>query len=170
MKCCFVGHRKVENAELVKEKVKEVVERLIVENGVKTFYFGSRSKFDDICHAVVTQFKGKYSEIKRIYVRAEYAYISDSYKKYLLESYEDTYMPDGVENAGNASYVKRNQAMIEVSDVCIFYYKDDYLPPRRKNAKKDVVDYQPKSGAKLAYDYAVRKKKMIINIAKEIKG
>lgn len=35
-------------------------------------------------------------------------------------------------------------------------------------SKRDLLDYQPKSGTKLAFDFAKTKKKEIINIA-EIK-
>ena len=94
-----------------------------------------------------------------------YSEVDEAYKKYLLESYEDTYMPDGIENAGRASYVERNQAMINVSDCCVFYYLERYLPEQRKKAKRDLFVYQPKSGTKVAYDYAVTKRKKIINIA-----
>lgn len=55
--------------------------------------------------------------------------------------------------------MERNADMIDKSDVCIFYYDENYLPPRRKNAKRAIADYQPKSGTKIAYDYAQTKKK-----------
>ena len=69
-----------------------------------------------------------------------------------------------MEKAGKASYVERNQEMINKSDYCIVYYDENYLPPRRKNSRRDITDYQPKSGTAVAYDYAVKKKKEIINV------
>ena len=39
-----------------------------------------------------------------------------------------------------------------------------YAPPRRRNSSRGLFDYQPKSGTAVAYDYAVRKKKEIINV------
>ena len=53
--------------------------------------------------------------------------------------------------------------MIDKSDFCIVYYREDYKPPMRKNSRRDFFEYQPKSGTKLAYDYAKRKGKTIIN-------
>lgn len=164
--CCFIGHRTIKDKETIEKRLIEKVTTLIKE-GVDTFYFGSRSRFDDLAWEVVSKLKKEYQEIKRIYVRSSYAYIDDSYKNYLLESYEDTYMPDGVENAGAASYVERNQAMINLSDVCVFYYDENYLPARRKQSRCALSDYQPKSGTKIAFDYATKKGKKIINIAKE---
>ncbi len=162
--CCFFGHRRIGKAEAVKDRIHKNTERLIVEKNISTFLFGSKSKFDDLCYEVVSELKEKYPHIQRIYVRAEYPYISDDYKSYLLESYEDTYFPEKSVNAGKASYVERNQEMINNSSFCIVYYDENYLPPRRKNSKRDLLDYQPKSGTKIAYDYALKRKIEIINI------
>lgn len=164
--CCFIGHRTVKDKEIIEQRLIENVTSLI-KDGVDTFYFGSRSRFDDLAWEVVSKIKEEHQEIKRIYVHSSYAYIDDSYKNYLLESYEDTYMPEGVENAGAASYVERNQAMINSSDICVFYYDENYLPARRKQSRHALSDYQPKSGTKIAFEYAVKKGKQIINVAME---
>ena len=75
-----------------------------------------------------------------------------------------------MEKAGKASYVERNQEMINHSKFCVVYYDENYLPPRRKNGKRDLFDYQPKSGTKVALDYAIKRNKNIIyaNIIKTI--
>lgn len=135
----------------LKEKLRVVIERLIVDENIDTFLFGSKSQFDDLCYDVVTEIKKKYPHIKRIFVRAEYPYIDESYKAYLLESYEDTYFPKSVLGAGKASYVKRNYEMIENSRFCIVYYKANYTEKGRR------------SGTKIALDYAKKKKKSIIS-------
>ena len=82
----------------------------------------------------------------------------------MLKRYEDTYFLEHMDKAGKVSYVERNQEMINKSDFCVVYYDENYLPPRRKNSRRDLFDYQPKSGTAVAYEYAVRKKKQIINI------
>ena len=164
--CCFIGHRTIKDKEIIEKRLIGKITALIKE-GVDTFYFGSRSRFDDLAWEVVSELRKEYQHIKRIYVRSSYAYIDDSYKNYLLESYEDTYMPEGVENAGAASYVERNQAMINSSDICVFYYDENYLPARRKQSRRALSDYQPKSGTKIAFEYATKKKKKIINVAEE---
>lgn len=58
----------------------------------------------------------------------------------------------------------RNQEMIENSDICVFYYNKDYLPPKRKAPNKLMPDYQPNSGTAIAYAYAVQKRKQIYNM------
>ena len=162
--CCFFGHRKMEKSPELIERLTREIEALIIEKAVSTFYFGSKSEFDDLCHKTVTELKEKYPHIKRVYVRSAFQHIPDWYEDSLLEHYEDTYFPEHMEKAGRASYVERNQEMIDKSDFCIVYYDENYAPPRRKNSKRDLTDYQPKSGTKVAYDYAVKKKKEIINM------
>ena len=166
--CCFFGHRKISDADSLKIKVYETMENLILHNGVDTFLMGSTSEFDRLCRKVVSELKEKYTYIKRIYIRAEYPDINEDYENYLLESCEETYYPERARNAGKAVYVERNCEMIDKSDYCIAYFKDSYLPPRRKNSRRDLFDYQPKSGTGIAYKYAVQKKRTIINLAEKI--
>lgn len=162
--CCFFGHRKIKNADELGLRVKSIVEDLIINKKIDTFLFGSKSEFDSLCRSVVAEFRKKYPHIKRIYVRAEYPEINDSYKAYLLENCEDTYYPERIENAGRAVYVERNCEMIDNSAWCVVYYNKNYMPPRRRTGKNNVIPtYQPNSGTKRAYDYAKRKNLRIIN-------
>lgn len=162
--CCFFGHRKIEETSELRNKVYTVIEELIKDYEVHTFFFGSKSEFDDMCFDIVTDLKEKYSHIQRVYVRSAFADIDESYTNYLLEMYEGTYFPEKIRKSGKASYVERNQEMINKSKYCIVYYDENYLPPRRRNSCRDLTDYQPKSGTKLAYDYAVKKELTIINV------
>ena len=164
MVCCFFGHRKVEEPDVVREKVYSLVEELITKNQADRFLFGSKSDFDALCLSVVTELQKQYPRIRRIYVRAEFPYIDKHYTAYLLKSYDETYYPERMVGAGKAVYVERNQEMIDKAEVCVVYYDKNYLPPRRKNSRRDVLDYQPQSGTKLAYDYAVKKGKIIYNM------
>ena len=163
--CCFFGHRKISEADRLKIKVYEVMENLIVHSGVDTFLMGSKSDFDSLCREALSELKEKYTHIRRIYVRAEYSYINDDYEKYLLRNCEETYYPERLADAGKAVYVERNREMIDKSEYCIVYFKDGYLPHRRKNNRRDLFNYQPKSGTDIAYQYALRKNKTIINVA-----
>ncbi len=163
--CCFLGHRKIDNADKIAAELYTVAEHLITDNNITTFLFGSKSQFDRLCHKVITELKERYPNIQRIYVRAEYQHIDDNYTDYLLESYEETYYSNKAIGGGKAVYVERNCEMIDKSDICIMYYKEDYQPPMRKNSKRDLFAYQPKSGTAIAYEYAKRKHKEIINLA-----
>lgn len=163
--CCFFGHRKIAAADGLRKRLYKIIEDLIIYKYVDTFLFGSKSDFDKLCLAVVTELKYKYPYIQRVYVRAEFQYINDDYKAYLLQSYDDTYYPEQISGSGRAAYVERNQIMIDCSGICIVYYNKNYQPPQRKNSRRDIVPYQPKSGTRIAYEYAQRKKKIIIQTA-----
>lgn len=148
--CCFFGHRNTQKTEELKLKVKAVAEKLIVENSVDTFFFGSGSKFDNLCLYVVTELKEeKYPHIKRIYVRAEYPYISEEYRNWLLDFYDDTYYPEHMIRAGRAAYVERNYEMINNSEYCIVYYNEQKAPKKRKSGTKIALDYAKKKNRKL---------------------
>ena len=148
--CCFIGRRKIEDTLELRRELYDSIERLITDEKVDTFLLGSKSRFNDLCYELLTAIKEKHPHIKRIYVRAEYSYIDDSYKEYLLKYYEDTYYPEKIIGAGKAVYVERNCEMINNSRFCIFYYDEQNAPTTRK------------SGTKIALDYAVRNKKEII--------
>lgn len=75
------------------------------------------------------------------------------------KDYDGAMMSDRLWSAGKASYVERNQDMINESDYCVFYYNPEHQPPRRKYSKRPVGDYQPKSGTKVDFDYANQRKK-----------
>ena len=166
--CCFIGHRKIEESGGVIERATQVIKDLIVHKGVNTFLFGSRSEFDDVCHDIVTNLQKAYPQIKRIMYkcRSEYAVKKEEkaqlektcskllHREVQLKDYEGEVMSDRLWSAGKASYVERNQDMINASDYCVFYYNPQYQPPKAGA-----------SGTRLAYDYAFRKKRdTIINI------
>ena len=103
-----------------------------------------------MAHSVVTSIKNEYKFLKRIYVRAEYPYIDDTYKNYLLGNYEYTYYPKSVLKAGKSVYIKRNYEMIEKSQFCIIYHETDC--------------FGRKSGTDIAYKYAKKKNIIIKNV------
>ena len=153
---CFIGHRIINETEDLKSKLNEIIEKLIVDENVDTFLFGSKSRFNSLCLELVTKIKEKYPHIKRVYVRAEYPYISERYKNYLLKNYEDTYYPEKIINSGRATYVERNYELIDNSQFCIVYYDKENVPTTRK------------SGTKIALDYAIKKQKHIIVLPTEM--
>ena len=55
--CCFFGHRTINEAEELKLKLIEIIKRLILDEKVDTFLFGSKSRFDSLCLRLVTEIK-----------------------------------------------------------------------------------------------------------------
>lgn len=176
--CSFFGHRKIEISEELKQKVKEIIEDLIVNHNVLTFLFGSRSDFDHLCHVIVTELKERFLNIKRISYtcRSEFCILENEKQKWekiysyfekkevCILGFEEEVEHKTKYTSGKASYVERNHAMINDSDYCVFFYDEKYNPPKRKKSKKDLFEYQPKSGTKLAYNYAKQKRKIVLNI------
>lgn len=152
MVACFIGHRTITVTDELSERIRATVLDLIDNQGVDTFLFGSRSQFDELCLKIVTEIKEIRPNIRRIYVRAEYPYISADYEKYLLTFYDETYMPENIIHAGKAIYIERNRHMIDSSDICLMYFDNKYSLNQNHN-----------SGTKDIHKYAVSKKKLIIN-------
>lgn len=160
--CSFFGHRDTPQTEELKEKVREVVERLIVEEGVDAFLFGSRSSFDELCHIVVTEIKEKYPHIRRIAYLCKHEAgclvgTGMELKRKIKEitgrdvyvrEFEEIKKTDRVNSAGRASYIERNQWMIDDSEIVVCCM---------------VVVYQTgKSGTRQSVKYAKKKNKRCI--------
>lgn len=62
----FIGHRKIQNCEILTTRLKETIMRLIDDKQVDTFLFGSRSAFDDLCLETITEIQQIRPHIKRI--------------------------------------------------------------------------------------------------------
>ena len=156
MKVAFIGHRIVEDREKLKTHLETIIEELIVKESADTFLFGSKGMFNALCYEVVSALKIKYTSIRRIYVRAEYEHIDSAYTKYLLTFFEDTFYPMQVHGAGTVSYIKRNQVMIDMSDILVVYYDTEYVSTAQRH-----------SGTKIAVAYANKKNKRIVYMKKD---
>ncbi len=175
---CFIGHRNIDKTEQIKSQLKEVVTNLIL-NGADTFLFGSRSEFNYICWSVVTELQHKFPNLKRIKYNAphevtftskedrekcEQLFTKFAHKEAHYADYEIAIDCEKSFRANKNAYIIRNQEMIDNSDVCVFYCRKNYLPPKRQQSKRQLCDYQPKSGTAIAFAYATQKKKQIVNL------
>ncbi len=147
--CCFIGHRDYYPEGEKYDALQKAVEDLII-SGYDTFLFGSRSEFNFCCRDIVTELKEKYPHIRRVYVRAQYPYVSQNYIDYLLEDYDETYYPERLLNSGRYAYVERNRIMIDESSTVVMGYEKNHSSEK-------------KSGTAYAYEYAVKRKKNVLN-------
>ena len=60
-------------------------------------------------------------------------------KEVHLQGYEESITPEKMFVSGKASYIERNQIMIDNSDYCFFYYDENYTPPHKRTSKKYIV-------------------------------
>ena len=167
--CSFFGHRKINLTDDLRQKVSEAIENLIIKYNIQIFLFGSKSEFNDLCHFIVSELKDRYPNIKRICytcksegctLEIEREKLENLYSRFLkreihLLGFEEEFEHKTKYEAGRASYIARNQAMIKDSDFCVFYLDKNYVSPSKTN-----------SGTKIAYEYALRKNKRIINLFK----
>lgn len=175
---CFIGHRTVADIEKIKNRLIDVVLTLI-DKGADIFLFGSRSDFNSLCWEVITELKEKYPNIKRVCYNAphETAFTSKEERESCerlfsqmtkrevhFADYEQAVNSQKALKANKNAYIMRNLAMIDASDVCVFYYDKNYKPPVHKAKNKHLPDHQPKSGTATAFAYATQKKKQIINL------
>lgn len=136
--CSFFGAKNGRCAEEAYPAVKTVVEKLITADGVNVFLFASQSEFELLCLKAVNELKNTFPNIRRLYVRAERGYVNDECKEFVASNYDDTFCPF-------ESTAKRNYYMIDNSGYCVFGNKKE-------------------SGTKRAYQYAVKKKKHVIDL------
>ena len=112
---CFFGHRDVTND--IRSKLQFIIEQLITEEQINSFYVGHQGQFDSMVYSVLKEMKVKYPHIRYIVVLA---YMPD---EHINELYgEDTIYPEGLETVPRRFAIsKRNDWMIQQSDYAVCY-------------------------------------------------
>ncbi len=147
--CAFFGHRDVNvTDELYATTAAAICEA--VDFGCRIFYFGGFGDFDDLCYQIVTGLKESRPNlcIRRIYCVSQERYLRKPVRYFKRENYDDViYLCPSFDGWYKSIYF-RNCAMIDESDVVIFY-----------------AEARENSGAYKAFQYAKRKKgKQITNL------
>ena len=167
--CCFIGHRNIKVTDNLKNNLTLSVENLIKQFNVEYFLFGSHSQFNDMCNTVVSNLKEKYPYLTRLgYTcknegcilerdKAKFEKLNEQFIKRddLIVCVDEEVHFSKRLVAGKAAYIERNQAMIDNSKYCIFYFDyDNYAN----------ISTAKTSGTAIAYKYAKSKNKIIINL------
>ena len=148
--CSFFGHRDVVITKNLKDKLKEIIENLIINENCYTFYFGEMGDFDNLCYEIVSEFKKFYPTINRIYVCTDEKTLFKRKRKNLKKYEQETVLTLDFSWWYTIIYY-RNLAIIDNSDFVIFY-----------------VLNKENSGANKAMNYAIKTKKKYINVAELI--
>ena len=148
--CSCFGHQKVEITDELRAEVEIAIDGAI-KDGVRTFLFGGLSDFDDLVYDVVSERKKKSPEIgiKRVFC---FPLDRDLHKPphwFERKEYEALEVPAKSFDYWYTSLYYRNCAMIDMSDVVLFY-----------------AEQRERSGAYKALEYAKKAHKSIINFAK----
>ena len=115
MTVTFFGHSYI--TAPIEERLYEVLENLIVNEGADLFYVGNHGDFDAVVLKTLTRLYEKHPHIKYYVVLA---YIP-KYKRAHID-YSKTIYPDGLENVPQRFTIdKRNRWMIKRSDTIVTY-------------------------------------------------
>ena len=155
MKVAFIGLNNFENkpllAKVVRNRLEDILEKLITQNRAKEFVFGKIGYFSHVSYLAVNKLKRKYPRIKRVYI-SKFVDVDRKARKSLAGFFEKVKYPMTEfyeEIKGNNI---RNELIIDdFCDLLIIYYDSEF----------DEIDTQH------AYNYAMAKGKKIINLFDE---
>ena len=98
MKIAFIGHRKINITNTLKDNLYAAIEKILYDFPDAEFLFGSNSEFDFLCLQTINNLRLRFPYLKRIYVRAKMENLNESYEKYLHSIYDDTFFPNEIKN------------------------------------------------------------------------
>lgn len=142
--CTFFGH--ADSPTNIKKEIQKVIEDLILQKGVNTFYVGTNGNFDRMVQSVLIDLKKKYPNLECCTVLA---YIPGIKPEFDIgyEKLEFLY-PDGLEKVPKRFAIDwRNKWMVQQSDYVISYVRHSF------------------GGAAKYMELAKRKKKIVYNLA-----
>ena len=144
----FVGHALIPPEELVKSKVNEVLRANVKSGEPVKFYIGGYGDFDKISALCCKNLKKDFKDVEIILVLPYLSFSKEGKIGSLIESgaYDATLFPP-IENIPKRFAIsRRNEWMIENSDLIIAYVNNNY------------------GGAYKSLRYAMRKNRKIINL------
>lgn len=147
--CSCFGHRDVEITEELKERAEKEIEKAIAD-GIKVFFFGGMSDFDDLVYDIVSEKLAERPDlgIKRIFCFPLEKQLRTPPRWFKRKKYEGYDCPLKEFDWWYTSLYYRNCAMINNSDLVLFY-----------------AEAKENSGAYKAYKFAVKSHKPVVNFA-----
>ncbi len=147
--CSCFGHRDVNITDELRGRVQEAIATAL-DDGVKIFLFGGLSDFDDLVYDIVSNFKQERGDdaIKRIFCFPLDKHLHRAPNWFVKKDYEELICPAKSFDGWYRSIYFRNCAMIDMSDIVLFF-----------------TDDSGRSGSFKAYEYALKKHKRYINFA-----
>lgn len=143
----FCGHSQVIFTDEEKSVLRNILVDEINKNPTCKFYLGGYGDFDGLCLRTLKDLKNDSLDIELIFITP---YLDKNYSKLVLAKYyyDDVIFPPIESVPRKFAILKRNEWMVEQADLVIAYVKYSW------------------GGAAKALEYAKRKKKRIINLAK----
>ena len=144
----FIGHSSLTDRDAVYSQVKNVMNENITKEDKVLFYCVGYGEFDRLCAEVCREFKKTHSACELIYISPYFTMSYQEKMKYMTDMglYDSTVYPPLENTHPKIAIIKRNEWMVNESDLIIAYVRHTY------------------GGAYKTYSYALRKNKRIINI------
>ena len=121
---CFFGHRQLDDFSLVEQKVEMLIVRLLNEHEYVEFLVGREGEFDQLVTSAILRCRKRLNTANcsvtwvMPYMKADYVNNSESYDNY----YDSVEVCEQSANAHPKAAIQiRNRAMIDRSDLCVFY-------------------------------------------------
>lgn len=117
MTCCFFGHNDASSS--IYEKFEGVVENVILENGVTSFFVGNQGQFDNMTLSMLRNQKLKYPHINYNVVLT---YMPSEKELWNPYEYGETMLPECIESVHPRYAISwRNKWMVDHSEYVICY-------------------------------------------------
>ncbi len=145
--CTFFGHRTILRTPFCVQRTREVMIDLIENHDVDVFILGDHGQYDNLCFSIARDLKKQYPHIcLHLYL----PYIEKHGENRINEGYDSIEITDiGSRCPYRYKFPRRNEIMVARCDFFVCYIKWSW------------------GGAFNALKIAMRKKKHIINIARE---
>ena len=146
IKITFCGHKNCfDKSEKLNELLYDTLRGLLRESPEAVFYLGDYGQFDRICNGVLKELQKEYLCLRRVFV-TPYLEPSYSHLRYAAEDYDEILFPFTDSVMPKYAITRRNEWMVDRADVVIAYVEHEW------------------GGAAKTLEYAVKKKKRIVNL------
>lgn len=137
--CCAFGHRNLHS--YIEDEIEKIIEKLIIEENVKTFMVCGWGKFDVMFSSAVWSAKKKYDDIELILVLPYFSNKLNTNKEFAERTYDRIIIPEEVEGVHyKRAITVRNKWLIDNSDyvlTCVY---------REFGGAYDAMKYAEKNG------------------------
>ena len=144
----FCGHGKISMSKEEDQRLVDLLRSILAEHPDTLFYLGDYGDFDGTCNMILKKLQVEYPELKRIFITP---YITPGYwhLEAAKERYDESIYPFEDSVLPKFAISKRNEWMVDQADLVIAYVRWSW------------------GGARTTYEYALRHKKSVVNIAND---
>jgi len=125
--CCFAGHHDFYDTDNTKERLIQLITKLIENEDVNELWVGHYGRFDALAGECVREVKKKYSHIKLNLVIPYVTNEINEYKEFYYRNYDNILIADIPENAPRRFHISYcNKYMVQKSDFIICYVSHSF--------------------------------------------